>query len=46
MGQQPQLQPQDDLPFLLSFHIRIMIPATSAIIAAVTMIVPAFSAIH
>jgi hypothetical protein len=46
MGQQPQLQPQEDFPCFLSFRIRITIPVTSAISAILTMIVPAFSPIH
>ena len=46
MGQQPQLQPQDDFPRFLSLRIRITIPAASPISAILTMIVPAFSLIH
>ncbi len=46
MGQQPQLQPQDDLPFFLSFRSRMTIHTASAASAALTMIVPAFSPIH
>ena len=46
MGQQLQLQPQEDFPRFRSMRIRNTIPVSSAVSAMPTMIVPAFSTIH
>lgn len=46
MGQEPHLQPQDDLPFFLSDTSLAIIAATIAISTAHMIIVTIFCAIH